>query len=75
MQDSILLALQRTNAYFHGIARRLINDGNPKMGMDLGWLGAWGWEGGWSIIPRFFVQVSCWDMICDVCTLRVIHLQ
>ena len=45
MQDSILRALQRTNAYFHGIARRVINDGNPKMGMDLGWLGAWGMGG------------------------------
>lgn len=40
----------------------------------LGGWGAWGWEGGWSIISRFFVQVSCWDMICysyDVCSSRV----
>ena len=70
MQDSIPQASQRTNDYFHGIARRLINDDNPKMGMDLGWLGclgAWGWEVGHPSKIRGFLFKSyvgiCWDAL------------
>lgn len=56
--------------YREAFDRRQSEDGDGSW--VLGCLGAWGWEGGWFIISRFLVQVSCWDMIChDVCSSRV----